>query len=375
MGWHFEAERLDGDGNAELLVSDLPLQDVSLTQTLSGADGFTATVTPEIGRLIAPDGKPLLRGDWSTAIYAVTDEYEVAGGYVLDEPKFNGPAWSLEGVGFAGYMYGQPTVDSQFWIQIDSIDAAREVWEHLQSKPGGNIGLTLDTTTMSGKKIGTALQQGQFDTINGPLTFESGPFRLSWYMTQDLGTEFDTLAKNTPFDWVERHVYEGDVIKHYLDFGYPKIGRRLENQRFVIGENVALPQVQDHGGEFATEILVLGAGEGAAMVRGSYSGPRPGVRRVKVVQDQTLKTVAAANARAKVEWQKAQSIRDITDITLFDHPHSPIGSVAVGDELYLEGRVDWIEIGMWVRVTSRTIRPADLSAVQLTVTRTDRMVG
>jgi hypothetical protein len=375
MGWHFEAERLDGDGNADLLASDLPLQDVSLTQTLSGADSFTATVSPEIGRLLGPDGNPLLAGNWSTAIYAVTDEFEVYGGYVLDEPKFNGPQWSLEGTGFMGYMYGMPYTDSNFWVGIDSIDAARQIMTHLAAKPGGNLGVIVDATTMSGVKIGTELKQGQFDTINGPLTFEQGPFRLAWYQTQDLGNEFDTLAKNTPFDWRERHIYVGDVIEHHLDFGYPKIGRRLENLRFVVGENVALPQVQDHGGEFATEILVLGAGEGAAMIRGSYSGPRPGVRRVKVVQDQTLKTVAAANARAKAEWQKAQSIRDITDISLFDHPNAPLGSVAVGDELYLEGRIDWMEVGMWVRVTSRTIRPADLSAVQLTVTRTDRMMG
>jgi hypothetical protein len=272
-------------------------------------------------------------------------------------------------------MYGMPYTDSNFWVGIDSIDAARQIMTHLAAKPGGNLGVIVDATTMSGVKIGTELKQGQFDTINGPLTFEQGPFRLAWYQTQDLGNEFDTLAKNTPFDWRERHIYVGDVIEHHLDFGYPKIGRRLENLRFVVGENVALPQVQDHGGEFATEILVLGAGEGAAMIRGSYSGPRPGVRRVKVVQDQTLKTVAAANARAKAEWQKAQSIRDITDISLFDHPNAPLGSVAVGDELYLEGRIDWMEVGMWVRVTSRTIRPADLSAVQLTVTRTDRMMG
>jgi hypothetical protein len=375
MGWHYEAERLDGAGGAVLLAGDLPLNDVSLTQTLSGADSMTANITPEVGRLIGVDGQPLFSGDWSTAIYAITDEGEVVSGTILEQPVFNGPSYALEGTGFCGYPYGQPCVTSQFWVGIDSIDAAREVWEHLQGQPGGDIGVQVDSTTLSGRKIGTALQQGQFDTINGPLTFESGPFRLAWYQTNDLGDVIDQLAKNTPFDWRERHVYTGDEITHHLDFGYPKLGRRLEAQRFVIGENVGVPQVTDHGGEFATEILVLGAGEGAAMIRGSYSGRRTGVRRVKVVQDQNLKTVAAANARAKVEWQRAQVIRDITDITLFDHPHAPIGSVAVGDELYLEGRVNWIEVGMWVRVTSRTIRPADLSSVSLTVSRTDRMAG
>lgn len=374
MGWHYEAERLDGAGNGELLASDLPLQNVSLTQTLSGTDSMTADITPELARLKGDDGQPLFSGDWTTAIYAVASE-EVAGGYILDEPRFTGQSWSLEGGGFAGYAYGTPYTDSNFWVGIDAIDAFRQIWTHLQAKPGGNLGLIVDSTTMSGIKIGTALQQGQFDTINGPLTFESGPFRLAWYQTQDLGQEMDKLAKATPFDWLERHQYDGDTIKHYLDFGYPKIGRRLEEHRFVVGENVAVPTVADHGMEYANEILQLGAGEGAAMIRGSASTQRRGLRRVKVVQDQTLKSIGTANSAARATLQRAQNIRDVTDITLFDHPHAPIGAVSVGDELYLEGRTGWVELGMWVRVVSRTIRPADLSAVSLTVTRTDRLVG
>jgi hypothetical protein len=376
VGWHYEAERLDGEGGAVLLAGDLPLQDVSITQTLSGADSMTASITPEVTQLVGPDGLPLLKGDWSTAIYAITDEEEVVAGTVLDEPRLTGPQLELEGVGFGGYPYGQPCVSSQFWVGIDAIDAAREVWKHLIAQPGGDLGVNVDQTTMSGVKLGTALKQGQFDTINGPLTFEQGPFRLAWYQTQDLGEQIDQLAKNTPFDWRERHTIASDGgIDHHIDFGYPKLGRRIENLRFVIGENVALPTIAEHGGEFATDVLVLGAGEGAAMIRGYYSGPRRGVRRSKVVQDQTLKTVAAANARAKAEWQRAQNVRDITSLTLFDHPHAPVGAVQVGDELFLEGRVDWTEVAMWVRVTSRTIRPADLSSVTLTVSRTDRMVG
>lgn len=374
-GWHFEAERLDGAGAGELLASDLPLQDVSLTQTLSGADGFTASISPRVNRLIGDDGQPIFSGDWTTAIYAITPDDEIAGGYVLDEPRFTGQSFELEGGGFCGYPYGMPYTDSNFWVGIDAIDAARQIWSHLQAKPGGNLGLIVDSTTMSGIKIGTQLQQGQFDTINGPLTFESGPFRLAWYQTQDLGQELDKLAKATPFDWLERHTRNGDVIEHHLDFGYPKIGRRLEDLRFVIGENVAVPTLADHGMEYANEILQLGAGEGAAMIRGSASTVRRGLRRVKVVQDQTLKSIATANSAARATLQRAQNIRDVTDLTLYDHPHAPLGAVRVGDEFYLEGRLDWIDVGMWVRVVQRTIRPADLSAVQLTVTRTDRLTG
>lgn len=373
MTWHFPAERLDGAGGSTPIDSDLPLTDVTVNQTLSGPDTITASVSPAVGRMIADDGMPVLQGDYTTAIYAVDDE-QVMAGVILDQPTFAGQSLSLEGGGFAGYAYGQPYTDSHFWIQIDAIDAFRQIWLHLAAQDHGDFGLVLDSTTMSGHKIGTALQQGQFDTISGPLTYESGPFRLAWYQTFDLGAEMDKLVQANAFDWRERHWYDGNVIRHNLDFGAPKIGRRIEDMRFVVGENISVvPTVVDHGDEYADEALVLGAGEGAAMIRGSYSAPKRGMRRVRVIEDKRLKTVAAANAKARAVVQQAQNIRDVQQIVLWDHPHAPAGAVQAGDEIYIEGRLDWVELGMWVRVTQRSIRPSDLSSVTLTVTRTDRM--
>lgn len=374
MSWHYPVERLDGNGGATPLEGDVPLQNVSITQTLSGPDVITGSVSPETGRLMGDDGQPLFGGDWSTALYAVSDE-QIMGGVIIDKPTFTGSSFSIEGGGFAGYAYGQPYTDSDFWIQVDAIDAFRHIWTHLQGKDGGNLGLVLDSTTLSGKKIGTALQQGQFDTVNGPLTYESGPFRLAWYQTTDLGSEMDKLVQENAFDWRERHWYDGNLIRHAVDFGAPKIGRRLTDLRFVFGENISVsPTVTDHGDEYATEILQLGAGEGAAMIRGSSSGPRRGLRRVKVAADKSLKSIPSADAQARILWQQAQNIRDITEITLFDHPHAAVGEVQAGDEIYIEGRLDWTEIGMWMRVTARTIRPADSGSVVLSVTRSDRMV-
>jgi hypothetical protein len=372
--WHYEAERLDGEGGATLLASDLPLTNVSITQTLSGTDSMTATIDPSFQRLLDDQNQPVLAGDWSTALYAVEDN-AVLTGCILDTPVYTGKTLQLDGGGFGGYPYGMPYTGSEFWVGIDPIDAFREAWAHLQTQPGGNLGVILDSTTMSGKKIGTELKQGEFDTINGPLTFESGPFRYAWYQTADIGAELDKLVQETPFDWRERHQYatDGESINHYIDFGAPSIGRRLDNLRFVIGENViAKPSVTDHGEDFANEILMLGAGEGAAMIRGGAFGPRRGVRRVKVIADKALKSIESANAQGRVALAKAQNIRDLSDIVLLDHPHAPTGAVQVGDEIYIEGRMDWIEVGMWVRVQQRTIRPADPSRVSLSVTRTDR---
>ncbi len=72
-GWRYLAQRLTRDGSSgPWLDNELPLTDVSFTDVLSGPTQLTATITPELTRLVAADGKPLL-DEWGTAIYAEAD--------------------------------------------------------------------------------------------------------------------------------------------------------------------------------------------------------------------------------------------------------------------------------------------------------------
>ena len=373
-GWRYIAQRLTGDGSTgDFLDFDLPLSDVSITDNLSGHNEISATISPEFGRLFTPDGSLLLE-EWGTAIWAENGG-QIRGGGIVTHSGFDGPQWTIETTGYSGYPEGMPYTDSTFFVEADPLDIYRHVWDHLQSKPGGNLGLEV-STLKSGLQVGVALEQGEFDTVSGPLTFESGPVKLTWYETHDLGDFVTNLANATPFDWHERHWWDGDVIKHKIDLGYPRMGRRREDLRFVVGENIsAIPSVEVSGEDYASEVLVLGSGEGAAMLRGYSSRPTSKLRRVAVVTDSSLMSAQATNdiARQEIAWRSA--VDSLSGITVYDHPNAPVGSVDLGDEIYIEGRLGWRTIEFWARVTSISISPANAEVMALAVTRSDRLAS
>jgi hypothetical protein len=370
-GWRYLAQRLDGTGDGgELLDVELPLLDVAFTDVLSGPTQLSATIDPAFTRLRDANG-PILT-EWGTAIFAEEDG-NIIGGGILDTSNFAGPKWSLDCVGYCGYPYDMPYTDSWFGVEIDPLEVVREIWSHLQDQDGGNLGLQVDSTTLTGKKIGTELQQGEFDTVNGPLSFESGPIKLNWWQTHDLGGEIDTLAKATPFDYHERHQWEGDTIKHYLDFFVPRAGRRLD-LRFVIGENVhVIPTVTRTGSDYASEILALGAGEGRTMKMAQAKRNTGRLRRVAIAENKAARSLRAIQAVADTNIAWRSNLDTISELVLVDHPNAPMGSVKPGDELLLEGKLDWVDISTWVRVLSTTVRPASGNAMTLTVAMTDRV--
>jgi len=373
-GWRYIAQRLTGDGSTgDFLDFDVPISGVGITDNLSGHNALTGTIKPEFGRMLADDGSLLLE-EYGTAIWAENGG-EIRGGGILTHSDFDGPEWKLETTGFTGYAEGMPYTDSTFFVEADPLDIYRHVWEHLQGKPGGDLGLEV-STLKTGLKVGVELEQGEFDTQSGPLSFESGPVKLTWYQTHDLGDFLTKLASDTPFDWHERHWWDGDVIRHKVDLGYPRIGRRRDDLRFVIGENVSVsPSIAVAGEDYASEVLALGSGEGAAMVKGHSSRPTRRLRRVAVVADSSLLTAAATNSLAEREIAWRAITDSISGITCIDHPHARVGSVNVGDEIFIEGRIGWRTLETYARVTSISITPDQGNVMQLAVTRSDRLVA
>lgn len=370
-GWRYLAQRLTGEGDdGELLDVDLPLNDVSLTDVLSGPAGLSGTIDPAFAKLVV-GGQPLLN-EWGTAIWAEEDG-NIIGGGILTTSGFRGSSWSLDCMGYSGYLYDMPYLGSWSGVQVDPLAVVRQMWAHAQGQPGGNLGLNVSTLT-TGLKIGTVLEQVEFDTESGPVSFEAGPVKLNWWQTHDLGSEMDKLAKETPFDYHERHQWEGDVIKHYLDFSYPRMGRRHDQLRFVVGENIhVVPSVDRNGDDYASEILALGAGEGRTMLMAQLRRTTGRLRRVGIVEDKSARSLKAVTSVANTDMAWRKNLDTVSELVLIDHPHAPMGSVKPGDEVYLEGKLDWVELGIWVRVLSTTLQPASGNAMTLTVTPADRI--
>jgi len=205
-------------------------------------------------------------------------------------------------------------------------------------------------------------------------TYEYDAYKLNWYEDLDLGATLDDLAANTPFDWHLTSRWDAnDEIRHHIRLGYPRIGRRRDDLRFVVGENIrTVPAMERDRTEYADEVLVLGAGEGSSMIRGMAFRPNSNrVRKVAVISDPNLKTVAEANQRAELEVSKRSKLEHITEIVLSDHPHAPLGSVDLGDEILVEGDIGWVEFSIWCRVIARAMSPDDGDSQVLTILRSD----
>lgn len=378
-GWRYFATRLNGDGTETMLDPDLPLEGVTVDEVLSGDDSINATIAPEYARLIGPDGQPLLT-EWGTAIYAENNG-AIRAGTILTRSQFAGPQWTLETIGFTGYGRDMPyTGPGWYGVQVDPLDVVRVIWSHIQSQPGGNIGLEL-ASTKTDQKIGTELKQVAFDTQEGPVTFEAGPYKLTRFLNHDLQGDVDELASSTPFDYRERHYWDASGnIRHALDFGYPAIGRRRDDLRFVFGVNIfENPTDERDGANYASGTLVIGKGDGGPATVYALSEPptRPAgrLRRIAVVEDNTISSSTRANQRAQDENQWRRVLDDITSITVRDHPNARLGAAQVGDEVYLSGPGDWIDIGMWVRITAISYQPANGNVAEYSVLRTDKLTS
>ena len=198
------------------------------------------------------------------------------------------------------------------------------------------------------------------------------PFTLAWYADADLGAKLDTICEQGSFDYVEDHSWDGDTPRHALRFAAPRAGRVRGDLRFVVGENIVeAPALTEKAEQIATEVVVLGAGEGRAMVRGTWKTSAPGrLRRVKTVTDKSLRTKADADARAAREGKAATLGADIASIVVRDHPNAPLGSWSLGDTITARGdgqgwAGDWT---MQLRVISYTLSP-DKDTATLTVAR------
>lgn len=368
MTWRYIAERLP---SKEIIHPDLPLTDVSITQTLSGPGGFSATVPMDLPSLRAADGQPLLT-EWGTAIWAEADG-QIRGGGIVDRAPTEGNSMRVECVGFSGYPKDMPYIgNGKVWTKEDPLVILRYVWDHLQSFDGGDLGVVVDPLTTpvrigEEQYLAVWTEQAGSDT-----TFDDGPIRLNWWDVHDLGKFIDDLAERTPFDYLEESDWDADgKVAHRLRLGYPKIGRRRTDLRFVIGENVTtIPEVATVDEGYASDVLVLGAGEGREKLVSPVIGANTGrLRRIATITDDNLKRQSDVNARARKERDRRVGLREVSSVSILDHPNAPLGSWRVGDEIRLQGELGWEDVDMWLRITEARIDPQALEVASLTLQR------
>lgn len=374
MAWRYLAQRVP---SGEFIDLDVPLQGVNIEHVLSGHNALNATITPETLRLMGEDGRPLFE-EWGTAIWAEADG-EIRGGGIFNGASMNGPALQMRCVGYTGYLVEMPWLPGpqagRFFVEYDPLDVVREIWSTMQAQPNGNLGLEL-SGLKTGLKLGTEMEQIEFDSEQGKHSYEAADLKLTYYETHDLAGVIDKLAQDTPFDYRERHFWDGDVIRHKLDFGYPQIGRRREDLRFVIGENVhVIPTVDRDGDFYASEVMFLGQGGGPQVRWGHATRPTNRLRRVAVVSDPAIRRNSGCQRQAEIEVAARNAFEDISELAVLSTPHAPLGSFDVGDEIYIEGDTGWADLGFWARIMATTIAPDSGNVMGISVTQTARLAA
>lgn len=359
---------------------ELPVSNLAVTFTLSGPTVITGDFPTEIHDLRDVSLEP-----WATWIHIEEDGLIRASGILQPATIDKAETLSFEAVGVSAYAKGIPfegaftlagtdpaTGTAGVGIHLDPADIVRAIWAELQSYPDAKLGVQVTGSTSV--RVGTPPVPVNFVPAAGaPVSFVAGPYSaLDWWSSKDCGSEIDTLAKATPFDFVERAQWNPTktAVDHFVDIGFPRAGRRLTEVRFAQDENL-LDAIgpEETADLYASQVVMLGSGEGSATVRG-YAGRPLGtrLRRVAVLDDKTVGSTARANALASSELDRRQALRDVTEITVMArHPNAPLGSFAVGDEVLLSARVPWAgEVRQFQRVLSYTYSP-DSEAVKISM--------
>lgn len=398
-GWRYIAQRAAGRwaGTAEPILDwEVPLSlSSNPRRELSGPGALAGTIEPEYARMIGADGQPILQ-DWGTKLY-LEIEGVIRWGGLVTKTAFDGAKCTVscegftaypQGIPFEGYLisgalitpkdpYAGKDKNHDGWVdgkkgkqrvpdppkpyggpRIDTYDAFRSIWSHIQSRPNGNLGLTIDSHD-SGELLGA--KDG------------SDPWELAWWNNPDCGQALDSLARDMPFDWVESHSWSGggNTISHRITLGKPRLGRKRTDLRFADGENImAIAKPEGMGDEFANEVVVLGKGEGKKMKRAQVYRSDNRLRRVATVTDKTLSSDSALRKRGEQELAGRTAALQIPAIQIVDHPNARLGSWSLGDDILVQVHVPWVgDVQVWHRIVADEISADGL--VVLTLKRSD----
>lgn len=351
--WRYLVQRAT---TGEWLHTDLPLNRDVLRWELSGAGVLSGTLAPDLGGMLAEDGKPLL-DEWGSLVYAEAGGIIRWGGIVIAS-RFERSHWRAECAGFATYPHGIPYGDKYTQIGVDPATVIRHLWAHVQASPDGDLGVKV-SNAKTPVRLGTP--------ANGKETAE--PYELTWWDHPDVGGEIDTLAATTPLDYTERHAWNTDRtdVTHEIVLGYPRLGRRRTDLSFTLGDNVTnIGAPEWDGDRFANEVIGVGAGEGAGSLHRTAAVRDGRLRRPYLYLAKDVSSRTRLDALIRDERIRRQQPLTIPSVTVKDHPHAPIASWDVGDDILIQATLPWLgDVALWHRIVGWDLLTEHTAALSL----------
>lgn len=363
------------------LDHDLRMSGLEITKTLSGPQIISGRMDPEAPRDLQMDA-------YATWLH-IEEAGNIQGSGIIKAGQIEGDARTYEAEGFSGYAYGIPYGGTLSVVGIDPLQVVRLIWNDIQSNPQSQLGVTVDPQT-SPVRLGTEpVEEVEFEATDPEnpeapaeqVAFEKGgPYELLWYEAPNCGKEIEDLAKETPFDYREVDYWNDSrtQVRHHLQLGHPRLGRRHTAIRFEQGDNAlnVLPLIEDEE-RYASEVLVLGAGSGSERIRGRAIQIVPNrLRRVVTIVDKEITSNARAQAFAERELHARQTTLNGVKAVLIDSESmtAPLGSFAVGDDVRVVADLPQIgEIDLWHRILSYTYIP-DIQRIQVELDRSELFI-
>jgi hypothetical protein len=223
----------------------------------------------------------------------------------------------------------------------------------------------------------------QYVNDHGPLEpneVEAKPYELLWWNAVNCGEEIDKLSQQVPFDYVEIAQWNAartDVL-HSIDFGHPRVGQPRPNLLFDEENIIEVVPAQEEQDQYASTVIVIGAGEGQETIRGSATrqfGARIG--KTKIITDKTITTQERANAVAQAELGTSLGgVFSISEIVVSaSHSNARLGTYNIGDDILVAVDIPWLITTYrdWYRITSISYKPSG-DRVRLGVSRSASFV-
>lgn len=329
-----------------LIHPEFPADNATWTDALQSPTKLTVTLGNE-----RPDAPRLLQ--WKHGLGVVIDGTLRAFGIVTDQDSAD-QQLTINCMGLTGYPNGMPWMGrTKRLYNQDAGHMINLIWDHLQTQRWGNLGVQVDRIT-SGVTVGrkTAEQQDPSGK-NVVAQAVDEPFLLDSSETHDLGAEIDRLATEARLEWREIVSWERGQPHTRMHIAR-RIGRRRHDLHCEIGLTVIeVPTVEEAPEDYASDVLLIGAGEGPTRVAARATVPTPSrIRRVHVHQAQDIYRMPAAVREADRLLSLLQPTQGtIKTLALIDHPSLPVWSIQPGDELRLIGDTGQAgRIDRWMRV-------------------------
>jgi hypothetical protein len=296
--------------------------------------------------------------------YVYCEENTVAGprkivAFGITQPCTVDPETGNMKVSIAGpssYLKNIPWLDNYNPIAIDPFAVAARIWNHVQMQTHGNIGITLEPASS-----GTLLLPGfGFDGTELTINFFAYFVRAADF--RDSGDEFNKLARDIPFDYIETAAWNGSytAINKKIVMSYPRRGSQRTDLAFRFGENVlAGSPATEAEIKWVSDVIVKGWFPGKVYSSTLSNADPTRFRRVIKEDDAKINSKERAEVWAARKLQRRQIPNYWSSITIdMDHPSAPFGTWELGDDIYVEGAMPWVgDVKDWHKVLSATIEP------------------